>query len=243
VNSLDNRAWQNSGAANKIGPFTKETKDGDFDLVLTNPPFSGKVSRRTQLAAFDLFEMAARGELAVGDDVEGDDAGSEGVVEAAAHRKVTSMKRDLLFLERGLDLLKPGGRMAIVLPQGNLNNLGLTGLRTYLLSRARLLAVVGLHFFTFRPFASIKTSVVFLQKWGGAAGPPILDYPVFMAISTRPGKDNRGRYLYRYDEAGLLLDDHGVPIIESGRPAAVDSDLGEIADAFDAWVDEQGLEF
>jgi type I restriction enzyme M protein len=244
VNSLDNKAWQNSAAATKIGPFTKETKDGNFDLVLTNPPFSGKVSRRAQLAAFDLFDMASRGELAEGDDIEGDHTKSEGMVESpSVRRKVTSMKRDLLFLERGLDLLKPGGRMAIVLPQGNLNNVGLSGLRTYLLTRARLLAVVGLDFFTFRPFASIKTSVVFVQKWGGTAGPPVPDYPVFMAISTRPGKDNRGRYLYRYDEVGLLLDDEGVPIIESGRPAAVDSDLGEIADAFDAWADDQGLEF
>lgn len=243
INSLDTRAWQNSPAAMRIGPFTKAAKDGDFDLVLTNPPFSGKVSRKSQLAVFDLYDMASKGELAAGDDIQDPIEDDQDSARSTTYRRVTSMKRDLLFLERGLDLLKPGGRMAIVLPQGNLNNVGLAGLRTYLLSRARLLAVVGLHFFTFRPFASIKTSVVFLQKWGGSAGAPTSDYPVFMAVSERPGKDNRGRYIYKHDETGLLLDDEGVPIIESGKPAAVDSDLDEIADAFDGWAEEQGLEF
>jgi type I restriction enzyme M protein len=246
VNSLDVRAWQNSTAAVRIGQFGKDIQDGGFDLVLTNPPFSGKVSGRTQLGAFDLFELASRGVLGTGDeDQEFDGEAVELGVSAALHRqrKITSMKRDILFLERGLDLLAPGGRMAIVLPQGNLNNVGLTGLREYLFSRARLLAVVGLDFFTFRPFASIKTSVVFLQKWGGPAGAATPDYPVFMAVSEKSGKDNRGRYIYRRDEQGRLLDDHGVPVIQSNGSVAVDSDLDEIAAAFRVWAEQNGLSF
>ncbi|WP_432486905.1 N-6 DNA methylase [Kineococcus sp. SYSU DK018] len=246
VNSLDVRAWQNSSASTKIGPFSKEVHDGDFDLVLSNPPFSGKVSGRTQLNAYDLFELASQGLLAAGDD---DEESEEDVLTEQAPtvgpkiRRVNSMKRDILFLERGLDLLKPGGRMAIVLPQGNLNNVGLGGLREYMFKRARLLGVVGLHFFTFRPFASIKTSVVFLQKWGGTAGPPRDDYDVFMAVSSKPGKDNRGRYLYRQDAAGRLLDASGDVAIESGHPAAVDSDLDEIADAFVDWLAQSDVRF
>jgi type I restriction enzyme M protein len=253
VNSLDVRAWQNSSAAVRIGPFSKDVVDGDFDLVLTNPPFSGKVSGRTQLGAFDLFELASNGLLASGDEdeVPADGNGESGIVAAAAspvaasgrHRKVTSMKRDLLFLERSLDLLKPGGRMAIVLPQGNLNNVGLAGLRDYLFERGRLLAVVGLDFFTFRPFASIKTSVVFVQKWGGSAGESTPDYPVFMAVSEKSGKDNRGRYIYRRDKKGRVLDDLGEPVIKSNRAAAVDSDLDEIAAAFRLWADDNHLAF
>jgi type I restriction enzyme M protein len=242
VNSLDVRAWQNSAAAKLVGPFAKNVTDGGFDIVLTNPPFSGKVSGRTQLAAFDLFELASQGALATGDeeeDLAADDPDSD--PSSPRRRRVTSMKRDILFLERGLDLLRPGGRMAIVLPQGNLNNVGLTGLREYLFSRARVLAVVGLDFFTFRPFASIKTSVVFLQKWGGECGDPVADYPIFMAVSEKSGKDNRGRYIYRRNSQGLLLDDDGEPIVESHRPAAVDSDLDEIANAFRGWATEQGL--
>lgn len=246
TNSLDVRAWQNSSAASKIGTFSRETRDGNFDLVLTNPPFSGKVTGKTQLNAYDLYDMATRGLLATGDEAEDDETDGEIQDSPGSRnklRRVTSMKRDILFLERSLDLLKPGGRMAIVLPQGNLNNIGLSGLRDYMLSRGRLLGVVGLHFFTFRPFASIKTSVVFLQKWGGSAGAPQSDYPVFMAVSRKPGKDNRGRYIYATDEQGRVLDVDGVPVVQSQKPGAVDSDLEDIASAFETWRLQNGVKF
>ncbi|HLW80237.1 MAG TPA: N-6 DNA methylase, partial [Terriglobia bacterium] len=105
-------------------------------------------------------------------------------------KKVSGMKRDILFVERCLDLLKPGGRIAIVLPQGNLNNLGTRALRAYIATRARLLAVVGLHVNTFKPFTGTKTSVLLLQKWGGLAGEQLKDYSVFLATSERSGKSN-----------------------------------------------------
>src|SRR5439155_11636716 len=116
-------------------------------------------------------------------------------------RKVSGMKRDILFLERCLDLLNPCGRMAIVLPQGNLNNLGTRALRQWTAGRARILAIVGLHVNTFKPFTGTKTSVVFLQKSGGEAGKLLTDYSVFMANSQKPGKDNSGNYIYKKDAA------------------------------------------
>jgi len=174
VNSLDVRQWQNSPAAARIGEFSKEMRDGDFDLVLTNPPFAGKVTVKAQLVAFDLYELALTGGLKEDEDYDSDDvspdAGTEFSGASADSKKrstksVSGMKRDVLFLERCLDMLKPGGRMAIVLPQGNLNNLGTRGLRSYIAKRARLLAVVGLPYNTFKPFTNTKTSV-FLCKSG-----------------------------------------------------------------------------
>ena len=76
------------------------------------------------------------------------------------------MKRDGLFVERALDLLKPGGRCAIVLPQGNLNNLGTRALREYIAKRARLLAVVGLHVNTFKPFTGHQDKRRVLAEMG-----------------------------------------------------------------------------
>lgn len=73
--------------------------------------------------------------------------------------------RMLLFIERNLNFLKPGGRMAIVLPQGRLNNTNDLFIRNFLFSKARILAVVGLHPNTFKPHTGTKTSVVFLQKY------------------------------------------------------------------------------
>ncbi len=244
VSSLDVREWQNSEARTRIGEFSKEVRDGNFDLVLTNPPFAGKVTGRTQLSAFDLYELAATGALSTEEEEE--EESEEGETETAKlkkRKKVSGMKRDILFVERALDLLKPGGRCAIVLPQGNLNNLGTRALREYIAKRARLLAVVGLHVNAFKPFTGTKTSVVFLQKWGGAAGQPLADYPVFLATSQKSGKNSSGDYAYRTDDLGNLVDEDGVPITESNRPPAIDHDLNEIAEAFLKWGKEQGLEF
>jgi type I restriction enzyme M protein len=252
VNALDARQWQNSPAAEKIGEFSKSVRDGDFDLVLTNPPFAGKVTGKAQLAAFDLYELALTGGLRDDEEDEADEEITEAaaeIVEAATSSKkrgkksVSGMKRDILFIERCLDLLKPGGRMAIVLPQGNLNNLGTRGLRDYIAKRARLLAVVGLPYNAFKPFTNTKTSVVFVQKWGGVAGDPFEEYAVFMAVSQKSGKDNSGRYIYQTDTDGNYVDESGIPVTESGRPPAIDHDMGEIAEAFVAWGKQQGFPF
>ena len=245
VNALDMRQWQNSPAATKIGEFSKSVRDGDFDLVLTNPPFAGKVTGKSQLAAFDLYELALTGGLRDDEEDETEEESEDAPTESKKRNKksVSGMKRDILFLERCLDLLRPGGRIAIVLPQGNLNNLGTRGLRDYIARRARLLAVVGLPYNTFKPFTNTKTSVVFLQKWGNIAGDPIQDYDVFMAVSQQSGKDNSGRYTYKTDEDGNYVDENGIPITESGRPPAVDHDMDEIADAFVAWGKGQGFPF
>ena len=55
--------------------------------------------------------------------------------------------------------------MAIVLPQGRLNNTNDEYIRKFIMERARILAVVGLHGNTFKPHTGTKTSVLFLQKY------------------------------------------------------------------------------
>lgn len=248
VNSLDIREWQNSDARRRIGPFSKDIRDGDFDVVLTNPPFAGRVTGKTQLAAFDLYELALTGALKDDEDEdeepeEIESTDEEKNVKKKIKKNVSGMKRDILFLERCLDLLKPGGRMAIVLPQGNLNNLGTSSLRSWLAGRARLLAVVGLHVNTFKKFTGTKTSVVFLQKWGGDVGAQLNDYDVFMATSQKSGKNNSGQYLFKTDTLGNLIDQDGKPVTESGKSPAIDHDLEEIANAFLEWGKSQGFSF
>src|SRR5690606_4436316 len=108
-----------------------------------------------------------------------------------------SVVRAILFLERCLDILKPGGRMGIVLPQGLFNNINAQDVRNFIDSKARVLAVVGLHPYTFKPFTLAKTSVLFLQKWH--EGEYIEDYPIFTAVSMRPGKTKLGAPQYLDD--------------------------------------------
>ena len=58
--------------------------------------------------------------------------------------------------------------------------------------RARWLGVIGLHENTFKPFTNTKTSIIFLQKWGRNDDCDKKDYPIFTAVSKKPGKDKSG---------------------------------------------------
>lgn len=110
--------------------------------------------------------------------------------------------RDILFIERNLNMLKPGGRMAIVLPQGRFNNSSDKYIRDFISERARILAVIGLHGNVFKPHTGTKTSVLFLQKWGGADEkgeelcPKVEDYNIFFATMSKPSKNNSGDKIY-----------------------------------------------
>jgi type I restriction enzyme M protein len=108
----------------------------------------------------------------------------------------TTVGRDILFIERNLDFLKPGGRMAIVLPQGRFNNSSDKRIREFIAERCRILAVVGLHGNVFKPHTGTKTSVLFVQKWDKELCPKKDDYNIFFATMQEPSKDNSGEKIY-----------------------------------------------
>ena len=116
-------------------------RDLKFDVVVTNPPFAGEIRDRDLLRRYVLAKPALE----------------------RKSKKGPKEERDVLFIERCIHLLKPCGRLAIILPQGKYNNASLAYIREWLLRRARLLAVVGLHVNTFKPHTGTKTSVLFVQ--------------------------------------------------------------------------------
>jgi type I restriction enzyme M protein len=125
-------------------------------------------------------------------------------------KKQRKVSRDILFIERNLNFLKSGGRMAIVLPQGRFNNSSDKYIREYIAERCRILAVVGLHANTFRPHTGTKTSVLFVQKWDDKKCPKVEDYPIFFGTMREAGKDNGGEKIYESfrDEHGHLIVKH-----------------------------------
>lgn len=151
LNSLNPPKWSEEGKAAfrpLLTRFSNYEQDEanqrnfqyfDFDILMTNPPFAGSISEREILRQYRLAEKNGK--------------------------TVSKIGRDILFIERNLNFLKPGGRMAIVLPQGRLNNANDLFIRNFLFSKARILAVVGLHPNTFKPHTGTKTSVIFLQKY------------------------------------------------------------------------------
>lgn len=228
ANSLDPRSWSDDvrvGLRDRLASLpNKETarwnRDNyrffDFDLLLTNPPFAGDIRDSRIIHQYDIARR------------------SDGKFPSSA-------SRDVLFLERALDMLRPGGRMAIVLPQGRLNNSSDRAFRDYMRGRARILAVVGLDVNTFKPHTGTKTSVVLLQKWNEDAkrGPickPSKDYPIFFATSRNSGKDTSGEYVYKH---GI----DGQPVLDSHNHRVIEHDLDEIADAFVAFARRQRFSF
>lgn len=160
-------------------------KKFQFDVLLANPPFAGDIKESRILAKYDLGKKEnGKWQNAVG--------------------------RDILFIERNLDFLKPGGRMAVVLPQGRFNNSSDKVIRDYIAEHCRILAVVGLHGNTFKPHTGTKTSVLFVQKWNddkkaGTLCPKTDDYNIFFATMRKPGKDNSGEKIYvKNPKAGLF---------------------------------------
>lgn len=188
----------------------------NFDILLANPPFAGEIKEKQLLTQYVLGKNA-KGKM---------------------QKKV---ERHLLFIERNLDFVKPSGRLAVVLPQGIFNNTSAEYVRRYIIQKARILAVVGLHGNSFKPHTGTKTSIIFLQKWSEDeldknGNAKITDYPIFFATQKQSFKDNSGDYIFEKDKEGQLIKD------ADGNPKYL-SDLDEIADAFVAWGKELGLSF
>lgn len=152
-----------------------------FDIILTNPPFGSNVepsdvileeqvkvsvdSRKRYLEEYgDAYKLAVeRAEAAIGSPI-----GKIFQLPAKnAKGEVTGkIKTEVLFIERCLDLLKPGGRLGIVLPEGIFNNPSLAAVREFSEDRAYIRAVVSLPQETFNSSgASVKASLLFMQKF------------------------------------------------------------------------------
>ena len=149
---------------------------GTFDILLTNPPFGSKIPV-TGEDKMKQFEVGYKWKF-----------DEETGVWEKTNRLKEQEEPQVLFIERCLALLKPGGKMAIVLPSGILGNQQEEYLRQYILDKGNLFAIAALPFETFSPYVSINTSVLFIQK-GGAGAPQDL----LISINEYCGHDKKGR--------------------------------------------------
>lgn len=153
--------------------------EGRFDIILTNPPFGANVEPSDRILESDVEineTLASRYRRDYGDLYDT----AQQRMRAAINQPIASLfelpksrqasiKTEILFIERCLDLLKPGGRLGIVLPEGIFNNPSLAYVREFVEDRAFLRAVVSLPPETFfSSGASVKASILFLQKFSAA---------------------------------------------------------------------------
>ncbi|HDK27045.1 MAG TPA: hypothetical protein ENG48_08170 [Candidatus Atribacteria bacterium] len=221
---IRDRKWLNtySKGFDRLEKLKKDKnsfKEFQFDILMANPPFAGDIKETRIIHKYEL-----------------------GYNEKGHARN--KVGRDILFIERNLEFLKPGGRMAIVLPQGRFNNTTDKYIRDFIAEQARILAVVGLRNNTFKPHTGTKTSVLFVQKWDDKLCPKKEDYPIFFAVSEKSGKDNSGDYiLIKNDDGTFKLDKYGHFIYDHDLHNHNGELPDGIAEAFIEWAKKEELSF
>lgn len=163
-----NGIHHNDGLLNVNGIFR-----GRFDVIFTNPPFGTTLSQTSPTVELDdkytntekiefyksIYPNYEQEMKQVTDNFGKPIRGLFEVGKSAGQTEV-------LFIERCLDLLRDGGRMGIVLPEGVLNSSNLANAREFFESRAKILLIVSLPQEIFiSSGATVKTSLVFLKKF------------------------------------------------------------------------------
>ena len=219
-----------------------------FDVIVTNPPFGSKIPVKDSavLQQFDLGHIWNK-----------DSSGNW----IKTKKLQASVPPEQLFIERCLQLLKPGGRMGIVLPDAILGSPGLEYIRTWLIQKAYIIASIDLHEDTFQPRNGTQTSVLFIQKKTQdeidkeEKSGQMKDYKIFMAMVDRIGHDRRGTTLFKRDKYGneILVPEENEVVeldqISSGQKTVkvasqtkvIDDQTKDVPKIFAKWKKQEGI--
>lgn len=170
INSLDLQS---------LSQLSEEISPLDADFILTNPPFGAKIKITDKSILhqyslghkWSLYEKAWRQEVDVRD----------------------AQDPQILFLELCIRLLKPNGKMAIVLPEGVFGNYSLGYVWDFVRSQGRIIALIDCPRTTFQPSTDTKTNVLFFQKAEGNQMPFHSSTKIWTAVAINCGHDRRGR--------------------------------------------------
>ena len=220
-----------------------------FDVIVTNPPFGSKIHIKDK-NILEQFELAHIWE-------NDKKTGTWRMTE----RLQSSVPPEILFIERCTQLLVPGGRMGIVLPDSILGSPGLGYIREWLIQNHRIIASIDLHVDTFQPRNGTQTSVLFLQKKTAeqkareAATGQMADYNIFMAMVERVGHDKRGNPLFKRDVEGneilapetdtiMVLGETGEgdrTVSHERKSKVPDDQTTDVPAIFDGWKRREGI--
>lgn len=147
--------------------------DGRFDVILTNPPFGARVDKDIKITEADKFTDETKIKAYVkryGEEYltalrQVNDHIGESLIDQFGVGKMSGLT-EVLFIDRCLNLLKPGGRLGIVLPEGVLNNTNLQNVREYFEGRAKILLIVSIPQDVFMAAgATVKPSLMFFKRF------------------------------------------------------------------------------
>ena len=237
----------------ETGSIQNPNTIGFFDVIVTNPPFGSKIPvkdghileqfRIGYIWRNEQYDISEQKEWTISSDLQ------------------TSTPPEQLFIERCLQFLKPGGRLAIVLPDSILGNPGLGYIRQWLIERTRIIASVDLHEDTFQPGNGTQTSVLILQKKSEKEriaeqiDSKIKPYNIFMTMVEKVGHDRRGNTLFKRDENGneiwvaenpnvldlTRITESDVAYKTESKARIIDDQSREIPGVFDRWKQREGI--
>ena len=202
--------------------------EGRFDVILTNPPFGSKVSKKLFVTTEDVYVDEEK-DLKYLEQYGGIYAASRQKAQSSVGKTIVSQyelgrsysQTEVLFLERCIRLLRPGGRMGIVLPEGVMNNTNMEKVRQYVEDRAKILLIISLPKSVFvKSGADVKTSILFLRKF------------------TESDQETYSRLQQQYSTDRQAIKEHfnyQIPIAEINSPASgtlEDADFDEILAQF-----------
>ncbi len=182
----------------------EEVRLGSFDVVITNPPFGVKIPVVGN-RILDQYQLAGKRKP------------GGGVI------RLEKQSPQILFIERCVDLLKPGGRMGIVLPEGVFGNPSDKYVWEFLEERGSIFGVVSLAQEAFQPSTHTKTSVLFFEKSSGRKS-------LFMGIAERIGHNKNGKVIYK-------LDSGGEPVVDINGQPTIDDDIPVVTNKFQAYLE------
>lgn len=200
------------GALSNFESFYDLFSEG-FSCVITNPPYGGDpVKDENVLRRFRLG------------------------MNKAGNKLLASQDKELLFLERCFQFLKPGGKLAILLHVGVLANKGTAWIRNWYREQGRLRAVIQLPNHTFTPYGAkgIETCVLLFEKWpSDSVGGIEIDYPVFYGTVEEIGYTPDGRVSRNPKYLGYLEDSYNSDIPSEEKRQ---DEIEEIIQAFHSEV-------
>lgn len=176
-----------------------DIQNQQFDAVVGNPPYGGVGLGETeltdelvaQLSKFEILPESVRDNLSfvniqVG--MFGDNKSS--TIKSESKQKLKSFPIEILFLERFIQLAKPGGWIAVVIPDGILANSNSHYVREFVANRTNVEAIISLPRDTFKNAGTnAKTSILFLRKFKESEKPD-LNYRVFLASLEKINNEN-----------------------------------------------------
>lgn len=225
INCFDSLTWDNSSLKSKEEKDIKFKKE-KYDIILTNPPFGsqGRITNKNLLKNFELAHKWVNKNNSF----------------AKTNTIQSSQVPDILFIERCLQLLKFGGKLAIVLPTGNLENKTLSYVRQYILDNAKLLAVISLPTATFIPHGTgIKADIIFLEKKTQDELEKLKeeDYDIFFSIIENIGYEGNknGTPIYIKNDKGELKKD------KKGN-YVINEDITKVTDIYDTYLENTPFE-